>query len=463
MAILIKTSSKADMTDGPFLKKIILFAIPVVLTTYIQLFYHTMDQAVVNHFGVSGGLAAIGSVGSLSSLITGLFMGLSVGAGVVAAQRIGAKRQEDITKVIHTSALLAAILGGLISVVGVLLSRSLLVWTGVPEDVLAQSTLYLQIHFLGTVGHMIYNYMAAILRSAGDSKRPLYFLLISGAAKVLLSILFVGAFGLGVAGVSLATALSYYLSAAMVLIYMARQKGMLHFSFRHLKLDFSAVKQILLIGVPSGIQSSLFSLSNVVIQSSVNYFGAAAIAGNAAGDNLGTYVYYVGHAFYQAVLTFVGQNVGAKRYDNVKRVTGVCLACAVVSQLVLGAIVLIFRSFFLGLTGVEDAAIREVAEFRMKIELLVYWICGVMDVFCGALRGMGKSVTTTVVSLLGACAFRVAWVKVIFLFVEENIGWVFVSKPISWVIVGAFNALFFLIYYRKCVRRQQAELADCSQ
>lgn len=457
MVSIEKSKKTVVMTEGPFLKKIILFAIPILLASFIQQFYHTVDQLVVNYFGVSGGLAAIGSVGSLSSLMIGLFMGLSVGAGVVAAQRIGAGQKEEISKVIHTSALLAAILGGVISVLGVVLSRFMLIWTGVPADVLDQSTSYLRVLFLGTVGQMIYNYMAAILRSAGDSRRPLYFLLISGAAKILFSIIFVGAFQLGVMGVSLATATSHFLSAAMVLLYMGKQRGYLHFSPRRLKIDPSVMKQILLIGVPSGIQSSLFSLSNVVIQSSVNSFGSAAIAGNMAGDTLGTYVYYLGHSIYQAVLTFVGQNMGAKRYDNVKRVTGICILIAVVSQFVMGMLLLVFRSFFVGLLGVEDEAIRQVAFRRMLLELPLYWISGIMDVFSGALRGMGKSVTNTVVSLLGACAFRVLWVNVIFFFVERNIGWVFISKPISWVIVSAFNGLFFLFYYRKSVRKQKPE------
>lgn len=461
MAALFQSKKSVNMTEGPFLKKIILFAIPVLLTSFIQQFYHTVDQAVVNYFGVGGGLAAIGSVGSLSSLITGLFMGLSVGAGVVAAQRIGAGRKEEITKVVHTSAILATVLGGAISVLGVLMSRFLLVWTGVPADVLDQSTAYLRILFLGTLGHMVYNYMAAILRSAGDSRRPLYFLLISGAIKVLLSILLVGGLRLGVSGVSLATAVSHYLSAAMVLVYMGKQKGYLHFSFRQLKIDPSAVKQILLIGIPSGIQSSLFSLSNVTIQSAVNSFGSAAIAGNSAGDTLGTYIYYCGHSIYQAVLTFVGQNMGARRYDNIKRVTGLCLLVAVLVQLMTGLLLLTFRSFFVSLLGVEDEAIRQVAFRRMLLELPLYWICGVMDVFSGALRGMGKSVTNTVVSLLGACGFRILWVNVIFFFVERNIGWVFISKPISWLIVAIFNGLFFLLYYRKCVRTQQQEISDC--
>ena len=238
---------------------------------------------------------------------------------------------------------------------------------------------------------------------------------------------------------------------------------MLHFSFRQLKLDGPIVKQILLIGIPSGIQSSLFSLSNVVIQSSVNSFGSASIAGNSAGDTLGTYVYYCGHAVYQAVLTFVGQNVGAKRYDNVKRVTGLCLITAVVSQLVFGLLMLFFRSFFVSLIGVEDEAIRQVAFQRMLLELPLYWVCGIMDVFSGTLRGMGKSITSTVVSLLGACAFRVAWVNVIFLFVERNIGWVFISKPISWAIVGTVNGLFVLYYYRKRVKEQQIELTTTAE
>ena len=464
MALLLKKPSKADMTEGPFLKKIILFAIPVILTSYITALYHTIDLAVVGHYGMKGGIAAIGSVSAISSLITALFMGLSVGAGVVAAQRIGAGRKDEITKVVHTSALLATILGGLISILGVILSGTLARVMGVPADVMEQSVIYLQIHFLGTTGHMVYNYMAAILRSAGDSKRPLYFLLISGAVKVVLSIIFVGFLKFGVAGVALATCISYYLSAAMVLIYMARKNDYLRFSIRKLGLDLSAVKQILVIGIPSGIQSSLFNLSNTVIQSSVNSFGSVAVAGNSAGDNLGTYVYYIGHGFYQSVLTFVGQNVGAKRYDNVKRVTGLCLLCTIVSQLVVGLTILAFRSFFIGfVVAAEDTAIREAAFLRMMIECPVYWVCGIMDIFCGALRGMGKSVTTTIVSLLGACAFRVAWVNVIFLFVERNIGWVYVSKPISWLIVGAFNALFFMIYYKKIVKKQQEKLPAIPQ
>lgn len=457
MSALAKTKKSVNMIEGPFLKKIILFAIPVLLTSYINTLYHSIDLAVVGHYNMGSGIAAIGSVSSISSTVTAVFMGLSVGSGVVTAQKIGAGHKEEITKVIHTSAVLAAILGGLISLVGVLLSRSLALWAGVPADVLEQSTLYLRVQFFGTIGHMIYNYMAAILRSAGDSRRPLYFLLISGAVKVLLSILFVGGLRIGVAGVALATSLSHYLSAAMVLTYMARQKGDLHFSLRHLQLDFAAVKKILVIGIPSGIQSSLFSLSNVLIQASVNSFGSVAIAGNTAGDTLGTYVYYIGHAIYQATLTFVGQNMGAKRYDNIKRIVKTCIVLAVVSQLFAGLLILLLRSCLIGFFVGNDEAIREVAFQRMLIECPVYFFCGIMDVFSGALRGMGKSVTNTIVSLMGACVFRIAWVKTIFLFVERNIGWIFISKPISWVLVGVFNGLFFLQYYRKCVRAQQQE------
>ena len=443
------------MTEGPFLGKIVSFSIPVLLTALLQQLYHSLDLMVVGKYASDTALAAVGSVGSLNSLVTALFMGLSVGAGVVAAQRIGAGRSDQVSKVVHSSALLALILGSIIAVIGMALSRVLLVMTDAPPEVLDQATVYMQVIFLGTPATMLYNYMASILRSAGDSRRPLYFLLISGAVKVVMNFLFVRLFHWDVAGVSLATTLAYYLSAIMIVIYMMKQSGYLHFSFRKLSLDGKIVKQILIIGVPSGIQSSLFSLSNVVIQSSVNSFGEFAIAGSSVADNLGTYVYYGSNSIYQAVLTFVGQNMGARRYDNIKKVVLWGLFLGVTVNLALGGILLLFKSFFVGLLIDDTSITRDFAYQRMFLELPLYFLCGIMEVFSGALRGMGKSVTNTVVSLIGSCAFRILWVNTIFIFVERNIGWVFISKPISWLLVAAFNGLFFLLYYRKCVREDQ--------
>jgi len=443
---------KGGMTEGPFLKKMLSFSVPIMLTSLLQQLYHTLDLVVVGKYASETALAAVGSVGSLNSLIIALFMGLSVGAGVVAAQRIGAGQMEEVKKVIHSSALLAIILGSGIGAVGMLFSRWFLIMTDVPAGVLGEATVYMQLIFLGTPATMLYNYMASVLRSAGDSRRPMYFLLISGAMKVGMNFLFVRVFHWDVAGVAAATALSYFLSAAMILFYMSRQEGYLHFSVRSLRIDGAILKPILIIGIPMGIQSSLFNLSNVVIQSSINSFGELVIAGNTVADDLGTYVYYGSNSIAQAVLTFVGQNMGAKRYQNIKRVTGLGVLLAVVISLTMGGILLFFRSFFVGLLTDDVGAIREYAYLRMFLEVPLYFLCGIMDVFSSSLCGMGQSVTNTTVSLIASCAFRILWVETIFLFVERNVGWVFISKPISWFLVAVFNGLFFWRYYRKCVK-----------
>ena len=451
MSTVVKNKD-INMTEGPFLKKMVLFSIPVLLTVLLQQLYQSLDLMVVGKYASDTALAAVGSVGSLNSLVTAVFMGLSVGAGVVAAQKIGAGQSDQVSKVIHSSALLAIVLGGTIGLIGVFLSRTLLVMTNAPAEVLDQATVYMQLIFAGTPATILYNYMASILRSAGDSRRPLYFLLVSGAVKVMMNFLFVRLFHWDVAGVALATTLAYYLSTAIVIIYMMKQKGYLHFSFRLLGMNGAIVKQILIIGIPSGIQSSLSSLSNVVIQSSVNSFGEFAISGNSVADNLGTYVYYGGNAVYQAVLTFVGQNMGAKKYKNIKKVVLWGLFLAVAVSFAIGGMFLVFREFFVGLLIDDTSVTRDFAYQRMYIEMPLYFLCGIMEVLSGALRGMGKSVTSTVVSLLGSCAFRIVWVNTVFLFVERNIGWVFISKPISFLLVATFNGLFFLIYYRRCAR-----------
>lgn len=446
------SSAKEAMTEGPFLKKMIFFSVPILLTVLLQQLYLSLDLMVVGKYASETALAAVGSVGSLNSLIIALFMGLSGGAGVVVAQKIGAGQKEQVEKVVHNAALLAMILGSGIGVVGMIFSRTLLIMTDAPAGVLDEATVYMQLIFLGTPATMVYNYMASILRSSGDSRRPLYFLLISGAVKVGMNFLFVRLFHWNVAGVALATTLSYFLSAVMILFYMASQDGYLHFSFRRLHLDRTILKPILLIGIPMGIQSSLFNLSNVVIQSSINSFGELVISGNSVADNLGTYVYYGSNAIAQAVLTFVGQNMGAKRYRNIKRVTGLGLLLAVMISVSMGGVLLLFRSFFVGLLIDDIGSIRDYAYLRMFLEIPLYFLCAIMDVFSSSLCGMGKSLTNTTVSLTASCAFRIIWVETIFLFVERNVGWVFISKPISWFLVAVFNGLFFWRYYRKCVR-----------
>ena len=440
------------MTEGPLFKKILLFALPVLLSALLQRLYHTADIPVIGWFEDGSALAAIGATGNLSSLITGLFMGLSLGAGVVAAQQIGAGNTDRLGKVIHNAVLLALILGVLVGGVGILLSRQMLIWRDTPDSIIDDATIYLAIIFAGTPGSMLYNYLAAVLRSAGDSRRPLIFLTVSGILNVIFNILFVVAFDMGVAGVAVATILASYLSAIMCIVYMARQKGDLKFSVRKLGIDRLTLQQMLVIGVPSGIQATLFSLSNVVIQSSVNSFGELAIAGSTAGDTLGTYVYFAGNSLYQANLTAVGQNYGAGKIENIKEATLICAAMAAVATLTVGWIMLLFRSFFVTLLVGQNPSVAEYAYQRMWIELPFYFVCGWMEVMSAFLRGIGKSTTSAVISLIGACGFRILWVNVIFFFVERNVGWIHASKVISWALVLVVQLIIVTHFYKKMKR-----------
>ena len=445
----VKDRKKILFTEGPFFKKILFFVIPVLLSSLLQKLYHTADIAVVGWFGQESSIAAIGSTGNLGTLCTGLFIGLSLGAGVVAAQQLGAGNTDKVSKVIHNAVLLALTLGVVIAGAAILLSRQMLIWTGVPSDIIDQANVYLVIIFTGTPGSLLYNYCASVLRSMGDSRRPLIFLTISGITNVVLNAVFVVAFGWGVAGVALATTISTYLSAVMCVTYMIRDKGIIHISVKKLRFHGETLKQMLVIGIPSGIQTTLFALSNVVIQSSINAFGDLAIAGSTAGDTLGTFVYFTGNSLYQANVTVVGQNYGAGRLDNIKKSTKLCLLMSTVGMLTMSLIILLFRSFFVTLIVGHNAAIAEYAYQRMYIELPFYFICGWMEVMSGVLRGIGKSTTSAVISLIGACGFRILWVNVIFFFVERNVGWIHVSKVISWALVLIVQVILVSHFLRK--------------
>lgn len=438
------------MTEGPFLKKIVVFIIPLILTGVLQCFYNAADLIVVGHFRGQIALAAVGSTGSLTNLIVGLFMGLSVGAGVVVAHYLGAMNHKGVERVVHSAISIAGILGVLVGIIGFLLAPELLRLMDTPDTVLDSAVLYIRIVFLGIPAQMMYNYCAAMLRSTGDTSHPLLFLSISGLVNVVLNIVFVALFGMGVEGVAIATAVSHYLSAAMILIFMHRSDGCMHVAFSRLRLDGHIIRKILYIGIPSGIQSSLFSLSNVMIQSSINTFGDAVMAGNTAASNLEGFIYIIMNSVSQASVTFVGQNVGAKYYTNIKKITWYTVLCVVVLGLSSSGIVILFREFFVGLYAPGNPEVIEIAIGRIFSVLPLYFLCGLMEVLGGALRGMGKSITTMVISLLGACAFRIFWVKVI-LPVFPVIECVYLSYPVSWLTVVLCDVIFLVVYYRKLV------------
>ncbi len=329
------------------------------------------------------------------------------------------------------------------------MAETLLRLIDTPETVLPYATLYLRIIFLGVPANMVYNYAAAMVRSTGDTQHPLLFLSISGMVNVLLNLLLVVVFGMGVEGVAIATIVSQYLSAVMILVFMARSQGYIRFSLRLLSLDGSSVRRVMAIGIPSGIQSSLFSLANTMIQSAVNSFGDVAVASYSAAGNLEGFVYVAMNSVYQTAMTFTGQNVGAKKYQNLKRIALLCIAAATIVGLLMGCVILLFSEFFVGLHAPNNAVVLAYAKARLSLILPTYFLCGVMEVLAGVLRGMGKSMFTMINSLVGACAFRILWVKTIFFLVPRDLFWIYLSWPISWVLVITANLICLILFYRR--------------
>ena len=408
-----KDYNKADMTEGPFLKKMILFAIPLILTGFLQSFYNAADLIVVNLFSQSDAplVGAIGCTSALTNLVLGMFMGLSVGAGVLVAHYVGAKRDKDVNLTLHTSIILSVISGIVIAILGYIFADDMLVAMNTSTELLPYATLYLRIIFIGTPASLLYNYIASMLRSAGDSKRPLIFLAISGLVNVGLNIFLVTVFKLDVAGVAIATITSQYVSAIMALVYLIRKKGMLHFSFKNLRVDAKKLKRLLHIGIPSGIQGSLFSLSNTLIQAAMNSIdinagaGGRMIDGFAASSNLEGFIYIAMHSIYSVALTFIGQNVGAKKYQNVKKLTAYSVGIVVALGVSMGTLMMIFKRPLLSLYISNNDVAFAAAVTRYSIIIPTYFMCGIMDTLCGTLRALDRSVTSMVISLTSTCAF----------------------------------------------------------
>ncbi|MBP3369475.1 MAG: MATE family efflux transporter [Clostridia bacterium] len=442
-----------DMTEGPFLRKMIAFAIPLVISGLLQSLYNAADLIIVGFFKGDVAVAAVGSTGAITNLTVGLFMGLSVGAGVTVAHHIGAKEYSEVKKIAHTSLLLSAILGIIIAAVGFFASESLLRMMDTPADVLDHAALYMRIIFLGVPASMVYNYAAAMIRSAGDSKRPMIFLAISGLANVILNFVFVTSFGMGVDGVAIATIVSQYLSAIMSVVYLFKTGGPLRISMGSMRISWTKVKKILYIGVPSGIQSSLFSFSNVLIQSSINSFGETVVAGSSASNNLEAFMYVAMNAVYHVSLTFIGQNVGARKFKNIRRLT--VYSALIVSAIGIGmaAVFLIFRYPLLHLYIDSPEAI-EAAMIRFTIIVPTYFLCGLMEVFCGGLRALDRSVTAMIISLTGACGLRILWIETIFKF-DPTPQSIFISYPVTWAITAACHLLFMIFAARKLLKEDR--------
>ena len=443
----MKNAHSLDMSNGPLLKNILLFALPMVASGVLQILYNAADQIVVAKWAGGTALAAVGSNAALINLLVNLFVGLSLGANVVAARCFGAKDERGVQNTVQTSVTLGLVSGVLLAFVGFFAARSLLELMSCPEDVIDLSTLYLKIYFIGMPMTMLYNFNASLLRAVGDTRRPLYCLAVSGVINVVLNLVFVILFQMSVAGVALATIISQTVSALMVTVLLMKEEGPLHLDLRHLGFHKGALVQILKIGLPAGLQSTLFSLSNVVIQSAVNSFGSTIVAGNSAAANIEGFIYTGMNAFAQAAVTFTSQNVGARRYDNLDRVMRNCLLCAVVVGIVLGGGAYLAGGGLLHFYSTDETVVAA-GLARMKVICTSYFLCGIMDTLASCLRGRGYSVLPMIVSLVGSCLLRLVWIATIFQLFRSTTT-LYISYPISWLLTASVHLACLLVVRHK--------------
>ncbi len=429
-----------DMTNGPFLKKIFIFSIPLVFTGLLQLLYNSADTAIVGKFAGSEALAAVGSTGSLINLIINVFMGMSMGSGVMAARHIGAGDEKRVSRCIHTALPLGLVCGIVITVIGMFFSESMLRLMQVPEEVIDLSALYLKIYFMGAPGSLLYNFGASVLRASGDTKRPLYILAASGIINVILNLILVIPFKMSVAGVAIATIVSQYISAIVVIYHLIKTSSVVKVKLSQLRFDKRELICIIRIGIPAGLQNSLFSISNVIIQSAVNAFGDIAMAGIAAGSQYDGYIYTCTNAIAQTAMTFTSQNIGAAKYRNVGKVFRYCFAITTTIAALMSVFGYIFREQVVWIFADNPDVIKIGAE-RLALVIPFYVFCSLQDLVASQVRGMGKSLEPMIISLIGVCGVRLLW---IFAILPDNytLMELYWAYPISWAI--AFFAMFVL-------------------
>ena len=437
-----------NMTQGSIFKNIIIFVIPLVIGNLLQVLYNAADLVVVSRFAGSNAMASVGATGTFSGLIVNFCIGFAVGASVVVSRRFGADDKVGVSDSVHTAMLLSLILGVAAMAIGLFSSRFMLELMGTPEGVVLEGAVtYMKIYFLGVPGAMIYNFGASILRAVGDTKRPLYILSLSGLLNVVLNVVFVVGFGMDVDGVAAATSIANYSSAAAVVWLLVKSDSICKLDIRKLKIHKMELRETVKIGLPAGFQSSMFSISNMVIQSAVNSFGEAAIAGNAAVGNIESFIYVAMNSISQATVTGVSQNAGARKNDRVKRTFFITAAVVTVIGLVLGGICTLLAKPLLDIYITDSVQALSFGLVRVGCVWMLYFLCGLMDVFSGALRGMGYSFMPMINSLLGACAFRVLWMTV-FLPLKRTPVMLFLCWPASWVLVILLH-LVYMLFIRK--------------
>ncbi|MBQ8525939.1 MAG: MATE family efflux transporter [Clostridia bacterium] len=446
-----------DMSQGSILKNVFLFAIPLILGNFLQLMYNAADIIVVGRWAGSTAMASVGATGSVNNLIISVFVGLSVGVSVVVSKSYGSKDYEGIHRSVHTAVLLSFFVGIAALIIGMCFSGTVLRLMGTPEgEVFDGAVLYMRLYFLGVPASLAYNFGSAVLRAFGDTKRPLYILACTGIVNVVLNLVFVIVFHLGVAGVAISTAIANYLSAAAVIFILIKSDGPYKLHIKKLKIYSGELKDIAKVGLPAGLQSSVFSLANSVIQSAVNSFGTAAMAGCAAGANIEGFVYTAMNAFYQATITSVSQNIGAKNEKRVKKSIYVPILSVGAVGFILGLLSVVFARPLLGIYITDSPEAIEYGVVRMIVSGLPYFLCGIMEVIGGALRGLGHSTAGAVNSLIGACGTRLLWITFV-LPHHRSIGMLFMCWPISWIIVMIMHTIVLAVNFKSDMKKMLAE------
>lgn len=436
-----------DMCNGPLFSGIVRFTLPIIFTGMLQLFYNAADVIVVGRYAGQTALAAVGSTGSLINLLVNLFLGLSVGVSVCVAQGYGAHDYTAISETVHTAVLSSLFAGFFVAALGFSVARPCLALMRSPADVIDQATLYLRLYFLGIPGTMFYNFGAAIFRAIGDTRRPLLFLSVSGLVNVVLNLVFVIRFRMGVAGVALATVASQYLAALFILFSLSHAAGPYHVDMRRLRIHKARIRSIVRVGLPAGLQSFVFSLSNMLIQSSVNGFGSIVMAGSAAASNLENFVITGMDSVSQASMTFTGQNVGAGRYERLGRIHLLCILFASGIGLIFGHLIIAFGPSLLSLYN-TDPAVIESGMLRLGVMCSTMFLCGAMHASVGTLRGMGESLLPMLVTMLGACVLRIIWIATVFRLLP-TLPILYACYPVSWGLTALVHALCACAIRRK--------------
>ena len=436
-----------DMCNGPLFSKLILFSFPLIASGILQLLFNAADVIVVGRFAGKEALGAVGSTSSLTNLIVNIFIGLSIGTNVMVARFYGSKNEKDVSEAVHTSILISIIAGFILAFIGYILARPMLTLMGTPDDIVNHSVVYMRIYFLGMPVMMLYNFGSAILRAVGDTRRPLIYLSISGVVNVILNLIFVIKFGMGVSGVAYATVISQGIAAILVVICLMKADSCIRLDLKKLRLNKIILGQIAGIGFPAGIQGAVFSISNVIIQSTVNSFGSTVVAGNTAAQSIEGFVYTSMNAIHQAAVSFIGQNSGAKKMDRVKKSAIECFLLVTAVGVVLGNLAILFGPQLLSFYS-DSPEVIEYGMIRLKYICFLYCLCGIMDVFVGCLRGLGKAVITTLISLFGACALRIIYIYTLFPSIR-SLGNLYLSYPVSWFITAIAQMIYFVIAYKE--------------